>query len=173
MTPDLKSLLSRRIHWDDSLPGEPVKEPNPYREWGDLPLFVSIFDHSLSEEECAAEAFMFYADAVKRGHVAAYLEGERRFEAFYAELAREGAYVADGWRRGRRFLPASSGRLKRIVRDSLRERPGFRHMDMVFAAASVRVIGGHDRTDVLLPETIVARDEVLAAVRRHGLHVLP
>ncbi len=171
MTPDLKSLLSRRIHWDDSLPGEPVKEPNPYREWGDLPFSVSVFDHWLSEEEYIAEPVVRHHDAVKKGLMAGYLEGERRFEAFYAELGREGAYLEARWRQGgRRFVPASSGLLKRIVRHSLREGRG---MDLVFVAAPVRVIGCWNRTDLLLPETAAIRNEVAAAAMRHGLHVLP
>ncbi|CAN5275719.1 hypothetical protein BH10PSE3_BH10PSE3_20700 [soil metagenome] len=166
MNADLHSLLAKGVHWDDLAPGVSA---DPLRDWGDLPLHVSVFDHSLSAEEASAIPYMFFRQAADAGALREYLEGERRFEAFYAELAEKGGHVQLGWRR-RHFMPATSGRLRRIVRDSLRER---RLMDVVFEAAPVRVLGGHDRTDVLLPATQAAKEALTAAVLRHGLFVLP
>ncbi|PLR18891.1 hypothetical protein SGCZBJ_24985 [Caulobacter zeae] len=169
MTPELASLMAKKIHVDDSLPGQPPKEPPPLHEWGDLPFWVSAFDHRLSQEEYVAALFVNFPGAVHHGALADYLEGERGLEAYYAELAREGAYVWQGERRGFRFMPASSGRLSRIIRDSLRER---RSMDIYFVATPVRVIGGWNRTDAILPASEAVRETAAAAARRHGVFVL-
>ena len=168
MDADLRALLSRRVHWDDAMLGEPQRV-NEFREWGDLPFHVSIFDHSLTGEEAAASPIMFYRLAHERGAMREYLAGEARFEAFYAELSRDGAWIDLQGRRPR-WLPGSSQRLVRTIRDSLRER---RLMHLTFPALPVRVYGGYDRTDLMLPASKAIGKALQAMAVRHGLFVLP
>lgn len=174
--PDLIALISRRIHWDDTCPPDPSHHVNEFREWGDLPFFVSTFDHPLTEQELvASEAeptfipFLYYGEARKKGFLRDYMLGEARFDAFYSELSREGAWLALSSRKPM-FLPGTSRRLSRLIQDSLREH---RRMDVTFQALPVRVLGGHDRTDLFLPATAAVRDEVQSMAIRHGLSVLP
>ena len=164
----MRTLLSRRVHWDDAMPGEP-RRVNEFREWGDLPFHVSVFDHSLTEDEAAASPLMFYRLAHERGALAEYLAGEARFEAFYAELSRDGAWIGLQGRRPR-LLPGASRRLARTIKDSLRER---RLMDLTFQALPVRVYGGYDRTDLMLPAGKAIGEALQAVAIRHGLFVLP
>ena len=175
MNVDLMALISKRIHWDDTWPLKSLHQPDEFREWGDLPFHLSTFDHSLTEEELTAtEApmavpFLFYGEAREKGLLQDYLPGEARFEAFYSELSRGGAWI-DLYSRKPTFLPGSSRRLARLIKDSLRER---RLMDVTFEALPVRVLGGHDRTDLLLPATKAIRSELQSMAVRHGLFVLP
>ena len=160
MSDALRSLLSRRVH---------LGEDKPFREWGDLVLHISVFDHRLTEEEAASNPTMFYRLAVEQDNLQPYLEGEQRWLSFYRELASEGACVIDGRRKSTLRLPASSGRLSRLVKDSVRER---RLMDAIFNRFPTRVLGGYDRTDTFLPATRQERVHVADLALSHGLHVL-
>ena len=161
MSDALRSLLSRRVH---------LGEDKPFREWGDLVLNIFVFEHWLTEAEAASNPTMFYRLAVAQGNLQQYFEGERRWLSFYRELASEGACVIDRRRRELAVrLPASSGRLSRLVRDSVRER---RLMDAIFNRFPTRVLGGYDRTDTFLPATRQERVHVADLALSHGLHVL-
>lgn len=176
MGPDLLALISRRIHWDITWPPDPSRQVNEFHEWGDLPFFVSTFDHPLTEKELVASKeeptfvpFLYYGEARKKGFLQDYMLGEARFKAFYSELSRKGAWLGLSSRKPM-FLPGSSRRLSRLIKDSLREH---RRMDITFQALPVRVLGGHDRTDLFLPATAAVRDEIRSMAIRHGLFVLP
>jgi hypothetical protein len=157
----LNILLARRVHW---------WEPDSFREWGDLALHVSVFDHRLTEDEAADSPIMGYQLSRREGAMPAYIAGERRWEAFYRELASAGARMMDERRHRIVTIDGSSGRLARLVRASLREQ---RLMDVIFDRWPVRVLGGHDRTDLLLPATAQEREAISALAMQHGLHVLP
>ena len=176
MNADLMALISKRIHWDDTWPSTPSHHVNEFREWGDLPFFVSTFDHPLREKELVATEeeptfipFLYYGEARKKGFLQDYRLGEARFEAFYNELSKGGAWLGLSSRKPI-FLPSSSRRLARLIKDSLREH---RRMDVTFQALPVRVLGGHDRTDLFLSATAAIRDELQSMAIRHGLFVLP
>lgn len=159
MSDALRLLESKRIHWH---------QEDPYRDWGDLRLQVSIFDHFLNEEE-ADNPLIFYRLAREKGVEAEYRDGENKWLDFYHHLSRDGATIGgtDGIRL--RHLSPASGRLYRIIIDSLRER---RLMNIVFRAEPVRVLGGHDRTDLLLPPNKEVRDRLKLIARDCGLHPL-
>ena len=107
MSDALRSLLSRRVH---------LGEDKPFRDWGDLVLHISVFDHWLTEAEAASNPAMFYRLAVEQGNLQRYLEGEQRWLSFYRELASEGACVIGKRRDLAVRLPASSGRLSGWLR---------------------------------------------------------
>ena len=45
-------------------------------------------------------------------------------------------------------------------------------MNVVFIAEPVRLLGGHDRTDFLLPPTTEVRERLKVLAGEHGLFVL-
>lgn len=159
MSDTMRLLTSKKIYWH---------QEDPYREWGDLWLQVSIFNHYLKEAEMN-NPLMFYRLACESGVEAEYLDGENRWLTFCRYLSREGATIGgvDGLRLIN--LRSTSGRLRKIIIDSLRER---RLMNVIFKAEPVRVLGGHDRTDFLLPPNVEVRERLKLIAKDCGLHAL-
>jgi len=132
---------------------------------GYLPVQVSVFDHWLEESEADAEPLLFYALALQKGALPAYLAGERQFLAFYRRLAEDGAWIrVNGTAR-----PLEPAELEMILLSSLREN---QPMDIWFESPPVRVLGGYDRTDTVLTRSADAAAWVSALAREKGLFVL-
>ncbi|NQE63200.1 hypothetical protein E1H18_3456 [Caulobacter sp. RHG1] len=111
---------------------------------------------------------MFYDLAKESGSIASYLEQEERFVRFYADLL-----TGEDW------LDASSPELLRsglderaleqVVRPSIREQ---KLMDIYVCDRRLRIIGGYDRTDLLLfqDDAMIANANDIA--RKRGLFLL-
>ena len=158
MKDDLRTLIAMPIYWH---------EEKSFREWGGLGLTVSTFDHRLTADEADARP-MSYRE-FGRDKLDDYLVGERRWKSFYRELAADGAMIGNRQNDKLLDLAPTSGRLARVVRDSLRER---RLMNVIFKRWPVRVLGGFDRTDLLLPLNREVRDRLEASVKAYGLFIL-
>lgn len=161
MTDALPTLLRKRIRWH---------EEDPFADWPVLSMSISVFDHRLTEVEAEESPIMFYQLAREEGAETEYLKGEKLWLDFYGELSRAGAAITIPGSQRVVQVRAESGRLKRTIIDSLRER---RPMNVVFYTYPLRAIGGYDRTDHLLASTSKVRDQVAEVARRAGLFVLP
>ena len=130
-------------------------------------IVVSLFDHWLSDVEYAACRRLSFDMAVQAGLRDHYEREEQRFLTFYGAAFAAGVYCAgDGpltWR------PSWNADLIGVVRDSLRER---RLMDVYVPALRIRVMGGYDRTDLLLLDRYARRDDILQLIRSSGLFAL-
>ncbi len=151
---------SLEAHFPDITDFEP-------RETSPLFSFISVFDHWLSEEEAANSTIMFHSLALESGSIADYLEGERRFTELYQSLVRGGIVVA---RPGpMRRLETPTAEFEKIIRDSLRETY---LMDVYFEGFGVRIVGGYDRTDRAIADSVDQLATFKTEVRKFGLHVL-
>lgn len=142
-----------------------------------LPRWLSVFDHWLREEEAAASKIMTYDLATERGASAEYLAGEQKLLAFYGQLFADGAirlmasHCEDAHHAVAHhgvFDPA----LAEAVVTSLRERKAGDLMDCYVPHRSLRVMGGYDRTDLLLFQDAAAVDDVEQLARNCGLFLL-
>ncbi|OBZ96469.1 hypothetical protein ADU59_07060 [Pararhizobium polonicum] len=130
--------------------------------------YISVFDHWLSEEEAGASPLMTYSLALQKGRLDDYLAGERKFLELYRMLGRHGT-ICNRPRPVRKFETVDV-RLEKVMVDSLREK---RLMDIYFSDFGVRVLGGYDRTDLLIAETLQKLELLLSQVNQFGLFVLP
>lgn len=120
--------------------------------------YVSIFDRWLSEQEAADSPLMSYSIALDAGCLEEYMRGERKFLRFYSSLSGDGVICN---RPGPlRRLEANSGLLEDVLVNSLRE---IRLMDVYFIGAGLRVLGGYDRTDLVIAE---CREKLVSFQRR-------
>jgi len=132
------------------------------RALGYRSLRISVFDHWLTEAEAAACPVINHAEALRQGALPAYEAGEARFLAFYDGMALTGVVGPEG-----PLCPATAAR---VIRDSLREAA---LMDIRFPELALRVIGGWDRTDLLLLEPLADAAALTTRILRHGLYILP
>lgn len=148
---------------------------------GYFPVYVSVFDHWLSHEECEASDILFYGHAVKERALDDYMTGENNFVAFYQRLARSGAYVHEEIIDGADFAllresywetDCDDADFIGLLRDRLREKRRLDTCCIYFPEFAVRYLGGYDRTDLLL----LRNKDFLPAIDRiageHHLHLL-
>jgi hypothetical protein len=128
---------------------------------------ISIFDHWLSDKEAEVNKVMFYSLAVAEGMLDEYIEGEKKFLKLYRSLSESG--VICKYPGPLRWLDAGNPELENVMVNSLREN-GF--MDAYFIAARARIVGGHDRTDLLILENEVDLEAVHIKVKAAGLFLL-
>jgi hypothetical protein len=128
---------------------------------------VSIFDHWLSLDEAEASAVMSHGGAKALGGLAGYMAGERKFLKFYRSLCVGGVWINDG--RKLDFTPGYNLKSEKLFTHSLRDR---RLMDVIFPESGVRVVGGYDRTDTVVPLAPGARETAAARAAEAGLHIL-
>jgi hypothetical protein len=139
--------------------------------------WVSIFNHWLSEEEAATSKVMCYDLSVRAGASAEYLAGEQKLLSFYTKLFRDGAV--------QHLVPwcedepiqiihhaRFDARLLKVVVTSLRHGKGGDLMDCYVPHRSLRVLGGNDRTDLLLFEDASVISEIEQLAHGCGLSVL-
>ncbi|SHL51482.1 hypothetical protein SAMN05444272_0762 [Roseibium suaedae] len=101
---------------------------------------------------------MSYSIALDAGCLEEYMRGERKFLRFYSSLSGDGVICN---RPGPlRRLEANSGLLEDVLVNSLRE---IRLMDVYFIGAGLRVLGGYDRTDLVIAE---CREKLVSFQRR-------
>jgi hypothetical protein len=128
---------------------------------------ASLFDHWLSEEEAEASRVMFYSQALGEGLLEEYLVGERRFLALYLSLSKLG--VVCKYPGPLRRIEFGDSALESVIVNSLREK---RSMDIYFIGARVRIVGGHDRTDLLICENAGDLEAISLKVKEAGLFIL-
>jgi hypothetical protein len=130
---------------------------------GYVPRWVSIFDHWLTEAEAADCALMSFSQAVRHAQEPAYRAQEARFMAFYAALfGANPATLPDG-------SAVAATDFSAVLIRSLREEA---LMDIYLPARRLRIMGGYDRTDLLLFESEEGIEAVAALATQHGLFVL-
>lgn len=128
---------------------------------------VSVFDHWLTDDEASASNIITFEASVKNNAEMAYLDGERRFLDLYFSLACEG--VVCNRPTHERTLFKEDKFLEDVLLKSLRERC---LMDVYFKNCQARVVGGYDRTDLILVRSESDLKRICIEVQKAGLHVL-
>ncbi|GAB7126929.1 hypothetical protein JCM19000A_14360 [Silvimonas sp. JCM 19000] len=130
-------------------------------------MSISVFDHWLSEEEAGSCRFMNFKVALGQDAEDDYIIGEKRFLDFYSSLAVDGVVLNSDAQP--EFMRNDDCRLQTVFLESLREK---RLMDAYFVANQVRVVGGYDRTDLLILADQRYRAEIEVMAQNCGLFVL-
>jgi len=134
---------------------------------GYIPRWLSIFEHWLSTEEADACAYLFFEQALKAGLEALYLEQEARFLSFYRDLL---TGPISGYSDGTlSFYEGWGDMLAKDIQASLREKC---FIDLHCSRRQLRIMGGYDRTDLLLFKNIGQIPLVQDLSTRHGLFLL-
>lgn len=136
---------------------------------GFMLLGVSVFDHVLTEAECADPElvpFFFHRQAREKGLEAQYLEVERRFVALIDRLAEGGVALIHKPARLKALRPGGA-RYRALVRRSLREKFS---SDIYFPEFGARWVFGFDMTHWIILSDAAQADKVKALVEAAGLH---
>ncbi len=129
---------------------------------------ISVFDRWLSEGEAESNPLMSYSIAMDAGKLDDYLAGEHKFLSLYRVLGQRGVICN---RPGPlRKFDRIDAQLEQILKGSLREK---RFADVHFVDFGVRVIGGYDRTDLIVAESSELLDLLSPEVAKCGLFMLP
>ena len=142
-------------------------EESDFSQFGYAHVFVSVFDHWLSESEAGESKIITYSTALEDKSLDGYLEGESRFLNLYFDLADDGVVIN---RNGPPYSAESNNPgFRNILIDSMREK---RLMDVYFLGVSTRVIGRYDRTDLLLLKNPSSLSVLQKKIQEHGLYML-
>lgn len=105
---------------------------------------VSVFDHWLTEEQAESSNVMSYNIALESGSLSEYEIGEKSFIQFYRGLK---GYVYVKQESDIIRTHVNSELFLSVLIGSLREK---KLMDVFFETLQIRVVGGYDRTDLIL-----------------------
>jgi hypothetical protein len=127
----------------------------------DTVIYVSIFDHWLSELEADQSNIMCYNIALKNNSLDEYLDGEEKFLIFYSQLFDEYSFKDN--------KKIDFDEYKTTVIQSLREQ---RLMDIYVQNGRIRLQGGFDRTDQLFLANASLIPDIMKKLEMSKLHVL-
>ncbi|MBP1860713.1 hypothetical protein [Rhizobium herbae] len=129
---------------------------------------ISVFDHWLSAVEAKSSPLMSYSIALAAGKLDDYLAGEHKLLDPYRMLGHHGSICS--YPRPFRKFDTVDVKREKILMDSLREK---HLMDVYFMDFGIRVMGGYDRTDLLIAESPSELELLLSHVSQFGLFILP
>ena len=127
----------------------------------DTVIYISIFDHWLSEVEADQSNIMCYNIALKNNSLDEYLDGEEKFLNFYSQIFDEYSFKDN--------KKIDFDEYKTTVIQSLREQ---RLMDIYVQNGRIRLQGGFDRTDQLFLANASLIPEIMKKLEKSKLHVL-
>ncbi len=127
----------------------------------DTVIYISIFDHWLSELEADQSNIMCYNIALKNNSLDEYLDGEEKFLNFYSQIFDEYSFKDN--------KKIDFDEYKTTVIQSLREQ---RLMDIYVQNGRIRLQGGFDRTDQLFLANASLIPEIIKKLEKSKLHVL-
>ena len=127
----------------------------------DTVIYISIFDHWLSEVEADQCNILCYNSALKNNSLDEYLNGEEKFLNFYSQLFDEYSFKNN--------KKIDSDEYQTIVIQSLREQ---RLMDIYVQNRKIRLQGGYDRTDQLFLANASLLPDIIKKLEMSKLHVL-
>jgi hypothetical protein len=133
---------------------------------GYVPMWVSVFDHWLSPEESNSSPILSYNISLSANRFEEYRVGEEKFIDFYATIIKDNVVL--NLQTGVAHNSMSDS-IQSVILDSLRET---RLMDIFIENSNIRVLGGYDRTDIILLSDILMRNEIIRAAIDSGLKVL-
>lgn len=127
----------------------------------DTVIYISIFDHWLSEVEADQCKTMCYNIALENNSLDEYLNGEEKFLNFYSQLFDEYSFKDN--------KKIDFDEYQTTVIQSLREQ---RLMDIYVQNRKIRLQGGFDRTDQLFLANASLIPDILKKLEMSKLHVL-
>lgn len=128
-------------------------------------LFVSIFDHWLSEQEADECSVLCYKIASDCNDLTAYLKTEQYFLNFYQGLDSVVHVMDDGVR----VLDTQDIEFVDILKNGLRE---IRFFELYFPTLGIVAQSGYDRTDKLIIDEKVDLSLIKEKISLHNLYVL-
>jgi hypothetical protein len=127
----------------------------------DTVIFISIFDHWLSEVEADQSNIICYDISLKNNSLDEYLNGEEKFLNFYYQLFDEYSFKDN--------KKIDFDEYKATIIQSLREQ---RLMDIYVQNGKIRLQGGFDRTDQLFLANASLIPDIMKKLEISKLHVL-
>ena len=127
----------------------------------DMVIYISIFDHWLSEVEADQSNIMCYNIALKNNSLDEYLDGEEKFLNFYSQIFDEYSFKNN--------KKIDFDEYKTTVIRTLREQL---LMDIYVQNGRIRLQGGFDRTDQLFLADASLLPEIMKKLETNKLHVL-
>ena len=127
----------------------------------DTVIYISIFDHWLSEVEADQSNILCYNIALKNNNLDEYLDGEEKFLNFYSQIFDEYSFKDN--------KKINFYEYKISVIQSLREQ---RLMNIYVQNGRIRLQGGFDRTDQLFLANASLIPEIMKKLEKSKLHVL-
>ena len=127
----------------------------------DIVIYISIFDHWLSEVEADKCNTLCYNIALANNSLDEYLNGEEKFLNFYSQLFDEYSFKDN--------KKIDFDEYQTIVIQSLREQ---RLMDIHVQNRKIRLQGGFDRTDQLFLANASLIPDIIKKLEMSKLHVL-
>lgn len=124
-------------------------------------IYISIFDHWLSEVEAEKCNTMCYNISFKNNILDEYLNGEEKFLNFYFQLFDENSFKDN--------KKIDFDEYKATVIQSLREQ---RLMDIYVQNGKIRLQGGFDRTDQLFLAKASLIPDIIKKLEMSKLYVL-
>ncbi len=127
----------------------------------DTVIYISIFDHWLSEVEADQSNIICYDISLKNNSLDEYLNGEEKFLNFYSQLFDEYSFKDN--------KKIDFYEYKATIIQSLREQ---QLMDIYVQNGIIRLRGGFDRTDQLFLANVSLIPDILEKLEISKLHVL-
>lgn len=124
-------------------------------------IFISIFDHWLSEVEAEQCNTMSYNISLENNNLDEYLNGEKRFLHFYLQLFDENSFQDN--------KKIDFTEFKQAVIQSLREQ---RLMSIYVNNSQIKLQGGYDRTDRIFIANECLIPDIIKRLEISQLHVL-
>ncbi|MFV5548568.1 hypothetical protein VXQ35_10480 [Acinetobacter oleivorans] len=127
----------------------------------DTVIYISIFDHWLSEVDADQSNIICYDISLKNNSLDEYLGGEEKLLNFYSQLFDEYSFKDN--------KKIDFDEYKTTVIQSLREH---RLMDLYVQNGKIRLQGGFDRTDQLFLADASMIPDIMKKLEISKLHVL-
>lgn len=127
----------------------------------DTVIYISIFDHWLSEVEADQSNIICYDISLKNNSLDKYLNGEEKFLNFYSQLFDEYSFKDN--------KKIDFYEYKATIIQSLREQ---QLMDIYVQNGIIRLRGGFDRTDQLFLADASMIPDIMKKLEISKLHVL-
>jgi len=156
---------------------------------GYFPIFVSIFDHWLYEDELNACQVTCYDDAIETQKIDEYLAGDEKLFSFYQRLAKGGVYIweieyvmidhsvvkgpnpierEDYWQ-----AQAGDAGFEKLLTERLRADDLYlRHIDFYFPELEIRSLKAETRTDLLLLRDKAILPALKKIAKEQGVYLL-
>lgn len=129
-------------------------------------LFVSIFDHWLTEIEADECKFLNYDIACENNNIDKYIEGENIFLNFYKNLDSKAKLIID---EKEIILNTSSNEFIERLKDGLREKY---FLKICYEKYKMEVQCGYDRTDTFFITEESINQGILDIITKSSLYVL-
>ena len=133
-------------------------------------IYLSNFDHWLSEDEVGEVSFMGYKQAGEIGKIDEFFEIQNKFLAFYETLSAQDIIYAESDKG--KTLKEEFAKSRHRITNWLRNENSNNKFSLFFPKYGVLAIAGWDFTDLLLLDKAANQDEIEEIAKKVGLFVI-